>query len=145
MECLLSVLFVIAIILAAVIINHYADGTPDHPSKLKNVSAKVVRSVIDKEVAPMDKILSFAKSIIDNGEIVSEDVYRRGIPFVEFKDKNNNTLFISWYASFNDVSKVLINNKSVPTTHDDEILQLAQKRIQVLRKEHLEKVIDSVK
>lgn len=145
MEYLPAILFVIAIILAAIIINRYSDGTPEHPRKLKNGTAKVVRSAVDKEVVPMDKILSFAKSIIDNGEIVSEDVYRRGIPFVEFKDNNDNTLYISWYATFNDVKDVLINNKCVPTTHDDEILQLAQKRIQVLRKEHLEKVIDSVK
>ena len=93
----------------------------------------------------LDKILSCAKLIIEDGVITQDKTDCRNIPSVMFKDSKGNTLYISWYnTSRQSACDVRINNNIVPTEYDTQILSMAQDRIQVLRKQHLEKVIDSV-
>lgn len=109
--------------------------------KTKN---KVTDDLDDNEPV-LDKILSCVKLIIDEGDIVQDNTSCRNIPSVMFKDSKGNTLYISWYnTSRQSTCDVRINNSTVPTEYDAQILSMAQNRIQVLRKQHLGKVIDSV-
>ena len=99
----------------------------------------------NKETPVMDKVLLCAKDIIDNGTVEDDNTSNRNIPSVKFKDVNNNTLYIEWFYNRESVLEVRVNDAVVPETYDKEILQMAKQRIQVLRKEHLERVIAGMK
>lgn len=98
-----------------------------------------------KENHLMDKILVCAKGIIEDGDIVEDNTASRTVPHIVLRDSKNNTLRISWYSSNEVTSDLFINGKEVPNTYDSIIFNLVQERVQVLRKKHLESVIDSVK
>jgi len=109
-----------------------------------NIVKRII-SLFSKEEDTLSKALLCAKDIINNGEIVEDNTSSRSIPSVKFKDDKGNTLYISWYHSIKDVVDVMINGDIVPKNHDAEIFRMAQNRIQVLRKEHLERVVAGVK
>lgn len=98
-----------------------------------------------KEDNITDKILLCAKGIINNGEVVQDNASGRNIPSVMFKDDKGNTLYISWFYGSTSVFEMKINGAVIPNNFDTEIFRMAQKRIQVLRKEHLERVVAGVK
>ncbi len=93
----------------------------------------------------MDKVLLCAKGIINNGKVVQDNASGRNIPSVMFKDAKGNTLYISWFYGSTRVLDMKINGAVVPDKYDAKIYRLVQKRIQVLRKEHLERIIDGMK
>ena len=90
-------------------------------------------------------ILDSAKFIIDNGELVHDGTACNWLPSVKFKDKNDNTLSIQWYRDTEKVHKAKINNMNVPSEYHYSIFCMAEKRIKILQKKHLEKTIKSVK
>lgn len=96
-----------------------------------------------EDTSSLDKIFLCAKSIIEQGVIVDDNASSTTIPHVKFEDAKGNTLHISWFSGLEEVLQVEINDAVVPETHDTEIFHAAKDRIQVLRKEHLERVIDS--
>ena len=93
----------------------------------------------------VDKILLCAKGIINNGDVVQDNASGRNIPSVMFRDSKGNTLYISWFYGSTSVLDMKINGAVVTDNFDAEIFRMAQKRIQVLRKEHLERVVAGVK
>jgi len=100
---------------------------------------------VAKAKSELDSILSCAKFIIDNGELVHDNSSGRSIPSASFKDGKGNTLRISWFFSTGDVRGVEINGRNAPPDYDKKILRMAEKRIAELQKKHLEEVIRSVK
>lgn len=92
-----------------------------------------------------DKILMCARRIVEKGSIKEDNTHNRNIPSVTLQDDKGNTLYVSWYSSSTSSAfEVKINNNPVPVEYDNTILKLVQKRVQVLQKEYLEKVIDSM-
>lgn len=113
--------------------------------KLFGENKQITKETIAKQEPKLDKILACAKYIIDNGELVDDNSFDRGIPYVKFKDDKGNTLYLSWYNSTGGVRDVFMNNRPVPTEYDREIFKMAQDRIQLLQKKYLEETINSVK
>lgn len=107
----------------------------------EDIDNKTPSSHVEQE----DSILTCARYIINNGKLVTDNSSYRFIPDVTLGDDKGNTLFISWYASSSTVKYVFINNLPVPDNYDNKIFSMIEDRIKVLRKEHLEKVINSVK
>lgn len=93
----------------------------------------------------LDDILSCAKYIIDNGELVEDDSSSTTMPSVTFKDDKGNTLHVVWSCSTGGVQSVYINDRHVPTSYYNKIFYMARKRIDYLQKKYLEETIKSVK
>lgn len=113
--------------------------------KKKEPSPKIDQDVTKEAPSVMDKVLLCIKSIIEQGNIVEDNASSRNIPSVKFEDSKGNTLYISWFSIQEHVMEVELNGAVVPEVYDKEIFQMAKQRIQVLRKEHLERVIDGMK
>lgn len=82
----------------------------------------------------LDPILSCAKLIIDNGELVYDNALARIVPSAMFEDNKGNTLRIYWHSGTGSINSVMINDINTPTGYDKKILRMAEKRIPELQK-----------
>lgn len=93
----------------------------------------------------LDDILSCAKYIIDNGELVEDNSSDTATPSLNLKDDKGNTLYVRWSCSTGYIYTVYINDRHVPTSYHHKIFYMARKRINYLQKKYLEETIKSVK
>lgn len=95
----------------------------------------------------LDDILSCAKYIIDNGELVEDNSSNPTLPSVGFRDGKSNELKIVWHPClwWNEVTSVYINDRQVPIKYYNKIFSMSRKRINYLQKKYLEETIKSVK
>lgn len=92
-----------------------------------------------------DIIVSCASNIINTGILLNDHSSARSMPNVEFKDNKGNTLYLCWYSSSLEARDVAINGLPVPREYDQIIFKMAQERIEVLKKEHIENMIRNIK
>lgn len=93
----------------------------------------------------MDKVLQCAKGIIKEGSIKEDNASSTTLPYVTFMDTKGNTLYVQWFYGMDCVLDIKLNDSIVPKTYGSKILKLAEERIQVLREEHMERVVAGMK